>query len=727
MNELFAQLEQKNGLPSGLLDAVWSAESSRGENMQSPKGAQGHFQFMPATAAQYGLDDPNNLQKSATAAARMLSDMMQQTGSVPGALAAYNWGIGNVQRKGMDAAPSETRNYIQKVTSNMSQQPSQDDPWVALGQQFSQQAPSKAPEAQDEWGALAKQFSMQPAQNAPVQQPATAPAIAAEQPMATPAAQPMEAAQGSQAAPQAGRFGNLLSRLPANAGKELVGDLGNVVAGALRGASSIGATIVAPYDIAKDAMAGKGLTLESNRQRRADTEQAFRELGANPDSMAYKGGKLGTEIMGTAGMGGALAKGAAMLPGAAKIAPLIDSIGSGGFRVGGMTGIPALATRVAGGGITGGASAGLVNPEDAPAGALVGGVVPGAVSIAGNTARGLGRAIRGGEVSPEVAGLVQKANNLGIDIPADRVVNSKPLNALAASLEYMPFSGRTATVDKMQSQLNRAVSRTFGQDSDNVTMALRKAQGDLGSKFDSVLQNNTVKVDQPFTQELADHAQRAASELESGQANIILKQIDEIMAKAPNGQIDGQAAYNIKKTLDRIGQRNSPEAWYAGDLKKSLMGALNRSLKPEDAAEFAKVRQQYGTMLDLKKMAQNGADGDISIARLANMKNIGNPELQDLADISAQFLKSRESPHGAMQRLFLGGLGAAGAGTGAVSPLLFGGAVAAGRGANAALNSNALRNVLLRAPSQGGGLLSIGAEKANKVLPLLAPQMLNGQ
>lgn len=538
---------------------------------------------------------------------------------------------------------------------------------------------------------------------------------------------PQEQVAAARPANQAGRFGNLLNRLPANAGKELMQDAGNVLGGAVRGAGSIGATIVAPYDIVQDLRAGKGLSLESNRQRRADMDWALQDLGAQPDSMAFKGGKLGTEIAGTAGAGGLLAKGAAMLPGASKIAPLIESIGSGGFRVRGMTGAPALATRIAGGGITGGASVGLANPDDAALGALVGGAIPGAVSVVGNAARGAGRALRGGEVSPEVATLAQKASTMGIDVPADRVVNSKPLNALAASLEYMPFSGRTATVDKMQGQLNRAVSRTFGQDSDNVTMALRKAQGDLGSKFDEVLQNNAVKVDEPFTKELADHAQRAASELESGQASIILKQIDEIMGKAPNGQIDGQAAYNIKKTLDRIGQRNSPEAWYAGDLKKSLMGALNRSLKPEDAAEFAKVRQQYGTMLDLKKMAQNGADGDISIARLANMKNIGNPELQGLADISAQFLKSRESSHGAMQRLMLGGLGAAGAGSGFVSPLLFGGAMAAGRGANAALNSNALRGMLLRAPSQGGGLLSQGAERANKVLPLLAPQLINDQ
>mgnify|MGYP001050587390 CR=1 FL=1 len=537
---------------------------------------------------------------------------------------------------------------------------------------------------------------------------------------------PVEAAPTAPA-PQAGRFGNLLTRLPSNAGKELMQDAGNLLGGAVRGAGSIGATLVAPYDIVQDLRAGKGLSLDSNRQRRSDMDWALQDLGAQPDSMAFKGGKLGAEIAGTAGAGGLIAKGAAMLPGAANIAPLIESIGSGGFRAGGMQGLGGLATRAAGGAITGGASAGLVNPEDAGVGAMVGGAVPGAMALGGNAAAGLGRAIRGGEVSPEVASLAQKAGSLGIQVPADRMVNSKPLNALAASLEYMPLSGRTATLEKMQNQLNRAVSKTFGQDSDNVTMALRKAQGDLGGKFDTVLQNNKVKVDDQFLNDLVEQGQRATSELETGQASIIQKQIEEILGKAQNGEIDGQAAYNIKKTLDRIGQRNSPEAYYASDLRKSLMGALNRSLSPEEAASFAKVRQQYGTMLDLKKMAQNGADGDISIARLANMKNIGNPDLQDLADISAQFLKSRESPHGAMQRIMLGGLGAAGAGSGFVSPLLFGGAMAAGRGANAALNSNAMKSMLLRQPSQGAGLLSIGAEKANKVLPLLAPQLINGQ
>lgn len=502
---------------------------------------------------------------------------------------------------------------------------------------------------------------------------------------------------------------------------------GNIGAGALRGAGSIGATLLAPYDMAKDAIAGKGLSLESNRARRAGIDAGLQELGANPASFEYKLGKLGGEIAGTAGAGPLIAGGARAVPVLNTVgAPLISAIESGGFAAGGLKGLPALATRVAGGAITGGASAGLVNPEDAGLGAIVGGAIPGVASVVGSGARAVGSALRGGEVAPEVAQLAQKAQQLGIDVPADRIVNSKPMNALASSLEYLPLSGRTATMANMQNQLNRAVTRTFGQDSDNVTMALRKAKGDLGAKFDDVLKNNSVKVDSQFMDDLSTAAQQARNELETGQANVILNQIDEIMKKAPGDVIDGQAAYNVKKTLDRIGSRNSPEAWYANELKRSLMGALNRSMPEAEASAFAKVRQQYGTMLDLQKLAQNGAEGDISIARLANMKNIGNPDLQDLADISAQFLKPREGQHGAAQRIVLGTLGAAGAGTGAVNPLLIGGGMLAGRGANKALNSQALRNALLSPPAQGGGLLTPIGKASSKVLPLLVPS-LNAQ
>ncbi|WP_375792437.1 lytic transglycosylase domain-containing protein [Paraburkholderia fungorum] len=117
---LFSRLESQYRLPSGLLDSVWAAESGRGVNMLSPKGAKGHFGFMDPTAAQYGLTDPNDLNASATAAARMYSDLLKANGGdLDKALAAYNWGQGNLNKFGLAGAPEETQGYISKVEAGM--------------------------------------------------------------------------------------------------------------------------------------------------------------------------------------------------------------------------------------------------------------------------------------------------------------------------------------------------------------------------------------------------------------------------------------------------------------------------------------------------------------------------------------------------------------------------------------------------------------------------------
>jgi hypothetical protein len=361
---------------------------------------------------------------------------------------------------------------------------------------------------------------------------------------------------------------------------------------------------------------------------------------------------------------------------------------------------------------------------------MIGGTLPAATQLAGSAGSAIRNAISGGGASPEVRQLAQRAEQLGIQIPADRLVDSKPLNAVASSLNYVPFSGRGATEDAMNTQLNRALSRTFGQNDSNVTMALRRAEGSLGSRFDQFLQANTVNVDQQFMTDLASAASQANRELSTDGAHVINNQISEILAKGNNGQIDGQAAYNIKKTLDRIGNRNSPEAWYALDLKGRLMDALNRSVGPQQAQEFQGLRQQYGNMLTLQKLAKNGVDGEVSAARLANLQNIHNPDIQELADIAAQFVKPREGMHGAAQRVYGAGgvMGLAGAGFAAGGPL---GAVVAplatvggGRTANSLLNSNAARNFVLGSgvppQLQPMGLLTQGVSRA---LPL-APGLL---
>lgn len=123
----FADLESKYKLPHGMLDKLWSIESSRGSNMgPSSAGATGHFQFMPKTAAAYKMTeaDTYDLNKSSEAAAHMMSDLLKQfKGDEAKAIAAYNWGSGNVENKGMGAIPPETQAYLKKYGTQPANQP----------------------------------------------------------------------------------------------------------------------------------------------------------------------------------------------------------------------------------------------------------------------------------------------------------------------------------------------------------------------------------------------------------------------------------------------------------------------------------------------------------------------------------------------------------------------------------------------------------------------------
>ncbi|MEG8724328.1 lytic transglycosylase domain-containing protein [Klebsiella pneumoniae] len=118
----FGALEGKYGLPAGLLSSVAATESGGDPFAVSPKGAKGPFQFMDGTARDLGLKgmDVYDPHKSADAAARYLRFLLDATGGdLEKTLASYNWGLGNVQKKGMDNLPSETRNYVPKVMAGM--------------------------------------------------------------------------------------------------------------------------------------------------------------------------------------------------------------------------------------------------------------------------------------------------------------------------------------------------------------------------------------------------------------------------------------------------------------------------------------------------------------------------------------------------------------------------------------------------------------------------------
>ena len=121
MSGQFGSLEAKYGLPTGLLRSVATVESQGNPYATSRAGAQGLFQFMPGTAKDLGIN-PLNPEQAASGAARYLRQLLDQTGgNLPDALAAYNWGIGNVKNKGRAASPLETQMYVPKVLAGLPQ------------------------------------------------------------------------------------------------------------------------------------------------------------------------------------------------------------------------------------------------------------------------------------------------------------------------------------------------------------------------------------------------------------------------------------------------------------------------------------------------------------------------------------------------------------------------------------------------------------------------------
>lgn len=113
---LFTSAGRRHGIDPAVLAAVAKVESGGNPGAISPAGARGLMQFMPATAAGYGID-PMDPAQAIDGAARMLTEQQRALGTLELALAAYNAGPGAVRRHGGIPPFSETRNYVQKVTS----------------------------------------------------------------------------------------------------------------------------------------------------------------------------------------------------------------------------------------------------------------------------------------------------------------------------------------------------------------------------------------------------------------------------------------------------------------------------------------------------------------------------------------------------------------------------------------------------------------------------------
>lgn len=444
-----------------------------------------------------------------------------------------------------------------------------------------------------------------------------------------------------------------VEKAPAKEGASILSNItqgaGNLMAGAVRGAGSIGATLIAPYDIAKDALAGKGLSLESNRQRRADIDAGLQTMGAEPDSMLYQGGKLGAEIAGTLGVGGALANGVRAVSAAPKAQALANAISSGGFRTGTNLAADAswlaragdMGLRSAGGTITGGTSAAMVDPEHAGTGAVVGGVLPPVVSglgevghraakgamsivkpftakgqdeIAGNVIRrfaeGGPAAVSAAQIVPNsMPTLAEATGNAGIarlqnaarDLRPNAFVERETQNAAARTAAFDEIAGDAGKLDFFKASRSEAAGDLY-------TKALDQAN--VPDNIPPYIKGQiTQLLKRPSINDASKVAQRLA--MERGER------------PAATGSL--RALHDVKTALDdKIGE--AVRAGKGGEAKaleatKSKLLDVMEKLSPEYGearVTYAQMSQPINAMESLQGLRLTDAQGNITLAKVQN-------------------------------------------------------------------------------------------------------------
>jgi len=448
----------------------------------------------------------------------------------------------------------------------------------------------------------------------------------------------------------------------------------NTAAGLVRGAGSIGATLLYPWDKAQDLYYGdrkpnlSGLVtgqqpLSRNEERRRDMDATLKDWGANPDSIAYKGGKITGEIAGTAGAGGAIANTVARVaPGLAAAAPgAINAIRTGGMTAGpaapGVAGTLAnLGTRAAGGAITGGVSAGMVNPDDAATGAIVGGALPGVTQLAGKAGNAVGKVFRGPEQTPELAQAVQAARNAGYVLPPTQ---ARPtlLNRLAEG-----FSGKITTAQnasaKNQGVTNLLAAKELGLPADTkLTPDLLKTVRDTaGQAYDVVSQSGVVTPGQPYADALDKIAApflKASQGFPNAKASPVIELVESLRSPSFDAGSAVAKLRELRTAADdafRSGNTDVARASKAAAqaMEDALEAHLAQSGNAQALQEFKEARKLIAKTYSVEK-ALNPTSGSVDARKLAGQLAKGKPlsgELRTIADFAARFPKANQTVEG---------------------------------------------------------------------------------
>lgn len=405
---------------------------------------------------------------------------------------------------------------------------------------------------------------------------------------------------------QPGTVKSALAGLGAGFGRTVLG--GQQLIG--EGLEAVGAEKVGKY-LSEDAKKGRAKLLEELKQYEA----------VSP--VAAGVGQFVGEIVPTLPVGGAIAKGASMLPGAAKAAPLIEAI-----RTSGATG-GNLATRAAGGAITGATTAAMVDQDSAALGGLLGGALP----VVG---AGLSRLTSTPAQTEGLQKAIGSAREAGYVIPptqANPTLTNRLLEGAAGKLT----TAQNASA-KNQAVTNKLAARSLGvaDDTPITDDLLESIRETAGKAYDAF-------------RELPSKPSQAASTL----LNVPAKEAIDPAAMVYDLRVARNSADAYFKSYGRTAD---PEALTKANMFKAEATKIENALeayanslgRKELLPDLKNARQLIAKTYSVQN-AMNMTTGNVDARKLAKQLEKGKPlseGLKQAAEFAQRFPKAAQAVEG---------------------------------------------------------------------------------
>lgn len=279
---------------------------------------------------------------------------------------------------------------------------------------------------------------------------------------------------------------------------------------------------------------------------------------------------------------------------------------------------------------------------------------------------------------------VQTFRDNNIPMSAANETGNRSLKWIDSALDNLPWVSDKQYVVKQAQQdaFNKAVSRTFGEDSPNLTSdVLNSAKRNIGDKFDDLSSRNRLN----FTNQQLNEITQLKFDMDryapGDTKRIVTNYIDDLLGKVePDGTISGRAYRELDSKLGKKmrGSSDGDLRSYLGDVRDIVRGAMDDSIGVDDQAAWREARKQYANLQIVADAVKASPTGDVSAAGLLQRVNnssksakfTGVGELGKLAKAGKEIMTPLPDSGTAQRAYWMRLMGEGGLGLGALGGLL---------------------------------------------------------